>query len=260
VYNAIYTAGRSGMWLRSIPNKSNVLKAEVDRCLKSLEGKKLIKTIQVKGSKKKMYMLYSLQPSVEITGGAWFTDGMLDVYFIEELARWTERFVSKESWYEVETSRADRDGGKRQKTNKGDVRPVKEKTYLSYPAAYEKYPTVTDVTVAINNSGVTPVRMDENNVRELLQVLCFDNKLVELDNGQYKTLNNPDQVIHGQRKVNLSDGDAKTVDLKNTLGKNGMTEAPCGQCPVFKLCQPGGAVSPESCEYFGPWMQKVLGF
>ncbi|KAJ6151778.1 hypothetical protein N7470_006906 [Penicillium chermesinum] len=45
-----------------------------------------------------------------------------------------------------------------------------------------------------------------------------------------------------------------------SLGENGMTEGPCGRCPSFRLCSPGAAISPETCEYFDPWMQNVLGF
>ena len=38
-------------------------------------------------------MLYELQPSVELTGGAWYTDQELDVEFIDTLSNQLYRFI-----------------------------------------------------------------------------------------------------------------------------------------------------------------------
>jgi DNA-directed RNA polymerase III, subunit C34 len=35
---------------------------------------------------------------------------------------------------------------------------------------------------------------------------------------------------------------------------NALTEAPCGRCPVFDLCEEGGPVSPSNCVYFTKWL------
>ena len=32
------------------------------------------------------------------------------------------------------------------------------------------------------------------------------------------------------------------------------TSTPCGVCPVFDQCSPGGIVSPERCEYLDAWL------
>jgi hypothetical protein len=45
---------------------------QINKCLKSLEQRKLIKAVKsVASSNRKVYMLYELEPSREITGGAW---------------------------------------------------------------------------------------------------------------------------------------------------------------------------------------------
>jgi len=36
---------------------------------------------------------------------------------------------------------------------------------------------------------------------------------------------------------------------------NGLTEVPCGRCPVFELCEEGGPVSPANCVYFDQWLE-----
>lgn len=45
---------------------------QINKCLKALEQRKLIKAVKsVASSNRKVYMLFELEPSREITGGAW---------------------------------------------------------------------------------------------------------------------------------------------------------------------------------------------
>lgn len=259
MYNVIHSTGRSGIWVRAIQSRTNLHKSILDRCLKSLEGKNYIKSVHnVKYPSRKMYMLAGLAPSEDVTGGAWFTDGVLDANFINSVAGYIQYTVSRKSWYEV-PSAADAHRHKRVKTAAGPVKTDHaEKTYLPFPAGYQGYPTLAEITEAVNKSGITPVRLSEESIAQLLQMLCYDNKLVSLNNGAvYKSIQNPEAVKAEQsRRADLE----SDLDERQRLVQNGMTEAPCGQCPVFKLCAPGGAVSPETCEYFDPWLQKALGF
>ncbi|KAK1150034.1 34-kDa subunit of RNA polymerase III (C) [Aspergillus melleus] len=257
VYNVIHSTGRSGIWVRAIQNRTNLHKSILDRCLKSLEGKNYIKSVHnVKFPSRKMYMLAGLAPSEDVTGGAWFTDGVLDEDFITTMAGYIEYTVSRKSWFET----APADGrSKRIKTADGSASLKQEpgqKEYIPFPAGYQGYPTVATITAAVNESALTPVRLGEESVLQLLEMLCFDNKLVALNNGEvYRSVKNPEAVKLSQARKPAEDDDAS-----GRLVQNGMTEAPCGHCPVFKLCAPGGAVSPESCEYFDPWLEKALGF
>lgn len=260
VYNVIHSSGRSGVWVRNIQSRTNLHKSILDRCVKSLESKNYIKSVHnVKYPTRKMYMLAGLAPSEDITGGAWFTDGVLDSTFINTLAGYIEFQVSKESWYEVPA--ADRGRSKRIKTATGmaEVKSESEKTFLPYPANYSGYPTIEWITREVNKSGVTPVRLGEDSVIQLLQMLCFDKKLVALNNGlNYKAVKNPAVVKASLARKPAAEEEAGAPILG--LGKNGMTESPCGSCPNFRLCSPGAAISPETCEYFDPWYEKVLGF
>lgn len=52
----------------------------------ALEGRRLIKPVKsVNAKSKKLYMLYSLTPAKEITGGPWYTELEFDHEFISEL-------------------------------------------------------------------------------------------------------------------------------------------------------------------------------
>jgi DNA-directed RNA polymerase III subunit RPC6 len=275
VYNVIHSTGRSGIWQREITTRTNLTATILSRCLKSLEGKNYIKKIRnVKQTGKIIYMLAELTPSEDVTGGAWFTDGVLDSNFIKILAYFIEFFVSRKSWYEVSTTTdPHKHRNKRQKISGSAAKLDLEKQYLPYPAGYQGYPTVPLVAAEVNKSGITPVNMVEESIGQLLEMLCYDNKLVALENGQfYKAVKKPNEVkkpkeLCGVEDLGLKQGDdandtkEDTAEDENIMaGRGGMTEAPCGQCPVFKLCTPGGAVSPETCKYFDSWLEKTLGF
>lgn len=223
-----------------------------------METKNYIKSLRnVKYPNRKMYMLAGLQPSEDVTGGAWFTDGVLDADFIRGLGGWIEHWISARSWYDVTSG--DKHRKKRQKSHHG---PKLSQRYIPYPASHTSYPTVNEITKAINNSGLTPVTMGEASIGELLEMLCYDGKLISLRDGSaYKSVKKPNQISL-QRELGLEGGNAEPEDPDDPegMGRNGMTEAPCGRCPVFSLCEEGGPVNAENCEYFDEWMKKSLEF
>lgn len=73
VYQIIEQASTTGIWIRDIRLQSSLLNTRLQKVLKALEGRQLIKTVKIHThSSKKMYMLYNLSPSEELTGGAWY--------------------------------------------------------------------------------------------------------------------------------------------------------------------------------------------
>ena len=86
VYNTIRSAGNNGIWTKDLKKKTNLHTIVLNRTLKSLEQKQEIKAVKhVKYPTRKIYMLFSLSPSSEVTGGAWYTDQALDTDFIDSL-------------------------------------------------------------------------------------------------------------------------------------------------------------------------------
>ncbi|PGH08687.1 hypothetical protein AJ80_07808 [Polytolypa hystricis UAMH7299] len=262
IYGVVHSTGRSGVWTQTIRSRTGLHQTIVNRCLKSLEKKNYIKSVRnVKYPQRKMYMLAGLQPSEDVTGGAWFTDGVLDADFIRGLGGWIEHWVSSRSFYDPAAA-ADRHNKKRQKTM---ARPSEETQYLPYLPSYSGYPTVADITNAINSSGLTPVTMGEASTAQLLEMLCYDGKLISLrDGAAYKSVKRPNQISL-QRDLGLqgpggAEQGQEGQEEELSLGPNAMTEAPCGRCPVFALCQEGGPVNAENCEYFGDWLKKALAF
>ncbi|KAH9894365.1 RNA polymerase Rpc34 subunit-domain-containing protein [Cubamyces lactineus] len=67
--------------------KTQLHQTIVDKCLKSLTQKQLVKTVtDVWHSTRKIYMHFSIEPSVEMTGGPWYTDKELDTEFFKLLS------------------------------------------------------------------------------------------------------------------------------------------------------------------------------
>ncbi len=53
--------------------RTNLAQPQITKILKALEGRNLIKSIKsVNNPSRKLYMCYELEPSRELTGGAWY--------------------------------------------------------------------------------------------------------------------------------------------------------------------------------------------
>lgn len=86
VYQVIEGAGNLGVWTKDIRTKTNIQQQALTKIFKSLESRKLIKSVKsVMAKSKKMYMLYDITPAKEVTGGPWYTEMEFDHEFIAEL-------------------------------------------------------------------------------------------------------------------------------------------------------------------------------
>lgn len=79
VFNVIKSREDMGIWTRDIKFETNLADTVVNKSLKSLLSKKLIKeVVNIRNKGKKHYMAAEFEPSKEVTGGAWYVDGNLD--------------------------------------------------------------------------------------------------------------------------------------------------------------------------------------
>ncbi len=97
VFQTIQHRERMGVWTREIKNQTGLPQAKISKSIKQLEERGLIKAIKsVQNASRKVYILSSLEPAKEITGGPWYgSDQQIDQEFVSELQNVVKQFVMK---------------------------------------------------------------------------------------------------------------------------------------------------------------------
>jgi DNA-directed RNA polymerase III subunit RPC6 len=279
IYTAIEEAHTKGTWIKDLKKKTNLQK-ECDVALRKLESQNLVKSIRnVKAPLQKTYMLYHLVPSDDVTGGSFFDAGDLDESLIEELSNLIVFHVKQESWVDAKirkprraASPVDVDAGadgrpaKRRrhtadiediappsKTKHRSARPDPETdievVQIPYQAYTRAYPTTEHImnfiktSAALRQSKADQITLAE--VQSVIDILVWDDKLEKIGDG-YRTVRGVSFRVPGMVQAD---------DEEDEVG-NGLTQAPCGRCPVFDLCTSDGPVNPESCVYWAEWLGK----
>lgn len=105
IYNIIEEGANQGVWIRDIRTKSNLAMTQLNKILKALESKKLIKSVKsVNQSKKKVFMLYNLEPDSSVSGGAWYSEQDFEAEFVEVLSQQCLKFLQKRREQALKTS------------------------------------------------------------------------------------------------------------------------------------------------------------
>ncbi|KAI9068254.1 hypothetical protein FKP32DRAFT_1587841 [Trametes sanguinea] len=161
ILSYIQTAGNEGIWTKHLKAKTELHQTVIDRCLKSLTQKQLIKAVKsVKFPTRKIYMLAHLEPSVEMTGGPWYTDNELDTEFIKLLCSACLRFIRDRS---------------APKQKGGDS---SSSSNLLYPiSAAPSYPTAQQILSFLSKSRITETELNVEHVEMLLNVLVLDGEV-----------------------------------------------------------------------------------
>ncbi|GAO19008.1 hypothetical protein UVI_02036400 [Ustilaginoidea virens] len=289
VYSLIDDSGGDGIWSQTLQKRLNMHDSVLKNALKQLQAKGLIAPFKnVEHPNKKMYIKASIRPSERATGGPWYTDQNLDEAFIEDLQRVVFDFVKRSSAY-VSTHSGSRTQAPKKGVVKGAVKgaavdkgrkrdademsrppakaprtsagappppppPRRGAALLPLPAGYVGYPTVRDIARLLSSSGITNnTILSEDDVKKLVDVLVWDN-LVEPVKVAGKLGYRVARVAKQSTESWAGREDPTGRDAGPEPYVSPYTEAPCGKCPVFELCEEGGPVGPSNCEYFKRWL------
>ena len=221
VYQIIQQSGNTGIWTKELKQKSNLPQTQIGKIFKSLEARKLIKAVKhVAQQNRKVYMLYELEPSREITGGAWYTEHEYDAEFIHVLREQCVKFILA----------------------RGKV-------------------TLEDVCDFVKQTKLSHVDLGQEEVLQIVNTLVYDGKVDAHEELELDKERDPDDPAgeHG------GDDDDDLDYMENVIvvyrpaslpipESSAFTAVPCGVCPVFQECAPGGLVSPETCQYMQDWL------
>lgn len=207
VYQTIEQSSNKGIWTKELKRVSNLLQPQINKILKTLEGRRLIKAVKsIAGKNRKVYMLAELEPSREITGGVWYTDNELDTDLIEVLRKQCLHYIMQEGQVSLE-----------------------------------------EVIQYVRSSGVTTSSATELRAEEFTQVL---NSLIYDGDVEARTstgAGKESEFAHGTTYYQVCQNAVPTT--------SGLTNIPCGICPVLLDCSEDGLVSPNTCTYYQEWLQ-----
>ncbi|KNA95612.1 DNA-directed RNA polymerase III subunit RPC6 [Fusarium oxysporum f. sp. lycopersici 4287] len=262
VYSLIDDSGGDGIWSQTLQKRLNMHDSVLKNALKQLQTKGLIAPFKnVEHPNKKMFIKASIRPSDRATGGPWYTDQNFDEAFIEDLQRVVYDFIKRQSSYHsthgggAARTQVPKKGVVKAKATKiSPTAAVKKDALLPLPAGYTGYPTVRDIARLLSSSGITHnTILSEHDVQKLVDVLVWDN-LIE----SVKVAGKIGYRVSRIAKQSLE----SWAGRDDPTGREGVpepivsafTEAPCGRCPVFEICEEGGPVGPNNCEYFKRWL------
>lgn len=176
IYSYIENSGREGIWTKTIKAKTNLHQHIVQKCLKSLENNRYIKSIKsVKHPTRKIYMLYNLQPSIDVTGGPWFTDSELDTEFIDTLLEVCWRFIVSKTIY-LRNSEIEENNDNNDYENINFLQTSHHNHHRGVD--------LDQIVDYINNSNITSVELGINDIRSLCDVLIYDDRIEEIGGNQ----------------------------------------------------------------------------
>jgi len=160
IYQIIEEAGTRGIWVRDIRTQSNLAQAQLNKVLKNLESRKLVKSIKSVGAaKKKIYMLYELEPDIAVTGGAFYSDQDVDMQFVDLLNQQCLKYLRGKKQFACEK--------------------------YADPALRSKTACVPSIEVArhINDLKISKIELTVKDMERVLDTLVYDG-LAERDEQQ----------------------------------------------------------------------------
>ncbi|KDR83354.1 hypothetical protein GALMADRAFT_1337821 [Galerina marginata CBS 339.88] len=158
VLSHIKGSGNEGIWTKHLKAKTSLHQTVIDRCLKTLTQKRLIKRVpSVQHITRKIYMLEGIEPSISLTGGPWYTDNELDMEFIKHLMEACYKLISDISF------------------------PKRRSEGALYPISNApQYPTADVIRHSLRKARLTETELSVEHVEMLLNVLILDGKIEKL--------------------------------------------------------------------------------
>ncbi|KAG0201882.1 34-kDa subunit of RNA polymerase III (C) [Mortierella sp. GBA30] len=223
VYSTIRASGNEGIWTKHLKSKTNLHEAVIKRCLRALEQKALVKAIKsVKHPTRKLYMLMELTPSVEVTGGPWFTDQELDVEFVESLTVACYKYISLKSFPRDASS--------------------------VFTTSHKSYPSATHVHKYIMEKRISQVDLTVDDITMLLDVLVYDGKIERF-------IAQVDEDWGDEGDLDMDSDWVYKAVTREKKAESAWQDCPCGYCPVADFCTESGPVNPAGCTYYAKWLE-----
>ena len=275
LYTRIESAHTNGIWRRALVDLTRLHENVVTKGIKELISKSLVKEIKsAKHPAKRVYMLAHLEPSVENTGGNFFNDGEMDVGLVDTLGDWIVDLIKSRSWVEEAGPPIPKKDLKRKRGDRTSTAATEDASYINgrlqkiprgpngrplvpQPPNYDGYLDAGPILQLIKDSGIlrNSIELSRADIQQLLDQLEFDGAIQRMGTRSraptYRSVRRTWERVPDDNP----DGASSSGTAINYFGPgSALTQTPCGVCPVFKSCKPGGMVSPETCVYMEEWL------
>jgi len=223
VYQIVENAGNKGIWEKDVRIRSKLPLLSTTKILKNLESRKLIKSVKsVTANRKKMYMLFDLEPDVSVTGGTWYSGQTFDSEFVKLITDFCIICLNRKS-----------ESAARSQLELS-LEPMAHRTATFASSA--------EILQFIVTSAISKVKLSVTDIEAVMDALVYDGKV--------------------ERSVSIVGGEQITMyrAVTSLIHPTGLMRMPCGLCPVIDECHEGGAISPSTCRYFKEWLDQKLEF
>lgn len=216
VYAIIEESSNRGIWMREIRNKSKLPQIQLNKVLKNMENKKLIKLVKsIAAYKKKVYMLYDVEPDVSVTGGTWYSNNIFESEFVDVLNQQCYKYLLRKS-----------------DSNSLISNPIERK--------HKSWAKSEEICDFISKLGISKVELTRGDIENILETLVYDGKVEKF------VVTNP---------VNNSNFYTYRAIQQLNL-PTGLMRMPCGICPISDECHENGIISPSNCVYLKEWFES----
>eukprot|EP00930_Biecheleria_cincta_P038657 TRINITY_DN26559_c0_g1_i1.p1 TRINITY_DN26559_c0_g1~~TRINITY_DN26559_c0_g1_i1.p1 ORF type:complete len:320 (-),score=77.20 TRINITY_DN26559_c0_g1_i1:13-972(-) len=216
VYDAISNAGDKGIWSRVLSQQCGMQPHATTKVLKELIRRQLIKEVKsIQNKHRKLYMLYEIEPSREVTGGSWYQDGEFNMGWFETLRKRCQEYMERSA---------------------GKGVGVEEILHYVRQQPGPQVPSSEDVA-----SIMRTLQLDE----EVMAVSTEDGRKCFTKKRRRDGGHDWDAFIDRFPSWNR---DEEPRQLPVSMAP------PCIRCPLVQQCCPGGVICPEKCEYLSRWM------
>jgi DNA-directed RNA polymerase III subunit RPC6 len=268
VYTAIEKEGNKGIWIKDLRKRTNITgQGQLEKIMKGLMSRKFVKAEKsIAGKNKKVYMLYNLKPSLEVTGGVWYHGHEMDTQFIAVVQQASHFFVSRHGpMCASQLTRRLRDAQVcKDELMLPDVKTVLQTLLmdgrLALTSPHAMPPELRDdyMRRARERVDASDLRAAASHKRQLQRSGAGTKRARGIIGGDDDDDDDVEDDDSDDDDVDDDDDDAVYAavapEAPQCFIKPATLTSPCIGCKLKEKCKPGGIVEPNACVYLRQWL------
>ncbi len=181
-------------------------------------------------SKKKVYMLFELEPDRSITGGAWYSGKEFESEFVEILNEQCYRYLCE----------------RKEHKSANFVLSAVADPILKKNASFVSSKEIRDY---IKDLGISKVELNIEDIETILNTLVFDGKC------ERSIVSSASSSLGAKQQQETTISLYRAIEpiLKSDKG-SALIRTPCGICHLIDNCHQDGIISPSKCVYMKEWL------